>query len=494
MKITLSIAATLWAGLAVAAEPQRILPGTPNQNPEGLSYRYMVAAPEKLARQVFTLEKKVAKEGFVGIEAVRHLDSLPDVVFVLDNNTPESAKITAEAEKRNAYVVSLAPKSKANLARITGLLHARYLSGNEPRYSTVFKAGEQYHNFRIPSVVTTSNGTVVAFAEGRAFLKDQAENDIVARRSTDGGVTWGPMIVVAENGKASLNNPMAIALADNRLVLLYQDYPPKMNEGNATSGAVRCFVVTSSDGGATWSAPRDITNQVTPAGATSFCTGPGVGIVLEQGAHKGRMVVPCNVNAPVWYNYLIYSDDAGQTWHIAPGHSAYGMNESQVVEVGSDSLLVVARCHRNIGDTAYTAPKGWNPWNMERVTRRRAQALVVNGTWSPVEVRQELIDPTCQGSVIRVGDLLLLSNPASDYTVLGERPYRSTAPMRINGSVRFSRDGGRTWSPSKRIYGNRRTEFQYSVLTPMGGGKVGCLFEANAELKFGVFDLEWLVN
>lgn len=489
------IAVALWCSAATAGEPQRILPGVPNQNPKQLIHSYMVAAPKQLAHQAQALEKLAQKNQWQGIEAVSSLDSLPDVVFVLDNNTPESAQITAEAEKRNAYVVSLAPKSRANLSRIEGLINARYFSGKRPTYSTVFSAADgQYNNYRIPSVVTTSNGTVVAFTEGRAFLKDQAENDIVARRSTDGGATWGPMIVVVENGKASLNNPMVISLSENRLVLLYQDYPPQINEGNAQRGAVRCFVVTSEDGGATWSAPRDITAQVTPDGATSFCTGPGVGIVLTQGAHQGRIVVPCNVNAPVWYNYLIYSDDNGVTWHQMAGRSAYGMNESQVVEVGADSLLVVARCHRNIGDTACLAPKGWSPWNFERVTRRRAQTLVVDGVWSPVEVRQELVDPTCQGSVVRVGDLLLLSNPASDYTVLDERPYRGTPPMRINGSVRYSRDGGRTWSPAKRIYGNRHTEFQYSVLTPMGGDQVGCLFEANRDLKFAVLDLEWLTN
>ena len=491
---TASAALLLVFSAAGAAEPQRILPGVPNNALNSLSYRYMVAAPPKLDKKAKQLEAQIQKQPLEGIEAVRTLDSLPDVVFVLDDNSPEAARLTAEAEKTGAYVLSFAPRSNANRSRAENLLRTRYFSGERPTYSTVFTAGADYHNYRIPTAVATADGTIVVLAEARAFHKDQAENDIVARRSTDGGRTWSTMRVVAENGKASLNNPTAVVTGGNRIVLVYQDYPPKMSEGTATAGAVRCFVVVSQDAGATWSAPRDITASVRPDGATSFCTGPGVGIVLQQGAHKGRIVVPCNVNAPVWYNYLIYSDDNGATWHTAPGRSAYGTNESQAVEVGADSILVVARCHRNVGDTAWTAPKGWSPWNFERVTRRRAQMLVANGKWGATDVRRELVDPTCQGSVVRYGNLLLLCNPASDYTVLDERPYRSTPPMRINGSVRVSRDNGRTWSPAKRIYGDRRTEFQYSVLVALPNGKVGCVFETYPDIRFAVFDLDWLLN
>lgn len=493
MKALLLITA-LWCAAAVAGEPQRVLPsGKPHQTPNGLTYRYMVAAPKGLKHKARKLVKHITP--LDGIQAVWSLDSLPDVVFVLDNNSPEAEQITVQAEKRNAYVVSFAPRSHANTDRINRLLQSRYFSGQRPTYSTVFTSGVDYHNYRIPSVVTTKNGTVIAFAEGRAFARRQAENDIVMRRSTNGGKSWEPMIVIDHQGKSSLNNPTAVYLADkNRIILLYQKYPPQMNENNAVADAVRCYMVTSDNLGVTWSTPRDITAWVAPAGATSISTGPGVGIVLERGVHKGRIVVPCNVNTPVWYNYLLYSDDQGATWHIDKQHSAYGLKESQVVEVGNDSLLVVARCHRYVGDSSHTAPKGWTPWNYERVTRRRAQVRVVDGKWGAVEIRQELVDPTCQGSVVRVDNLLLLSNPASDYTALDDRPYRSTPPARINGSVRYSRDGGVTWTPAKRIYGDRLTEFQYSVLTPMGDGKIGCLFEANSRIKFAVFDLKWLMH
>ena len=50
------------------------------------------------------------------------------------------------------------------------------------------KAGEGgYKSIRIPSVIVTRAGTVLAFAEGRAARNDQAENDIILKRSADKG-------------------------------------------------------------------------------------------------------------------------------------------------------------------------------------------------------------------------------------------------------------------------------------------------------------------
>lgn len=489
-----------------------ILPGTPNRNAE-LRHSFAVVAPskyQKVADELFSaIQTKVNNEK-LALYGIKTLDELPDFVVVLDDSSPEANELAAKAKELHARTLLLAPKSKANATRALAELKRLYYTGARPEYSTIFTDGTDYVSFRIPSITATADGTIVAFAEARAFLKDQAENDIVAKISTDGGKSWGELIVVAAEGQSSLNNPMVTYIAEkDRILLIYQSFPPKANEGTVRAGdnAVRAFLKYSDDQGRTWSEAREITSQVKPNDAGSYCSGPGVGIRITSGKYKGRIVLPFNVNgSPVWYNYLVYSDDLGDTWHIASGHSAYGTNESQVVQISDTSLLVNARTHRNIGDTSILQPKGWSPWNFAALTRNRANIHVgftsdSTTAWSMPQIMDNQPDPMCQGSIIRVGGLgmggrstLLLSNPASSYTFIEERTYRATPPMRVNGTVKVSYDEGATWAHAKRVYGDRLTEYQYSVLVDLGAGKVGLIFEANTNVKFAVLDRKWLEN
>ena len=494
-----------------AGDPQLILPAPSNKDGRELSYSYAVLAPAKYRTKaeklLLQITQCVAKEK-LAFTALDGLKLLPDVVFVLDDSSDESKTLIATAEQQGALTMKC-PISKVSAKEAFELLKKRYYSGQRPEYSTLFTAGEGYNNYRIPSVTVTKHGTIVAFAEARAFGRDQAENDIVSRRSVDGGKTWSNQVVVAEEGESSLNNPVAIYLEkEDRILLMYQSYPPKLTEGvSRTSDGMymRSYLVYSDDQGATWSKPRELTRELCPEGISQFCTGPGVGIEVKAGAHKGRLIVPCNAVTPMWFNYLAYSDDRGETWHITKENSSYGSNESQVVQTGDNEFLICARYHIYAGDKSFLAPKGWSPWHFDKVVRNRAliRLQLNNDTsiWSPTESRVDLPDALCQGSIVRYGDwgngeksILLMANSASQYSLLKERPYSSTAPMRVNGSVRYSLDEGHTWSVPKRIYGNRFTEYQYSVLVPLPDNKVGCIFEANENIKFAVFDMEWLMN
>ena len=62
--------------------------------------------------------------------------------------------------------------------------------------TTVYEAGRDYPCCRIPSLVTSREGTLLAFCEGRQSRSDHAENDIVVKRSLDGGRSWSPAAVV----------------------------------------------------------------------------------------------------------------------------------------------------------------------------------------------------------------------------------------------------------------------------------------------------------
>src|SRR6266568_9402167 len=92
----------------------------------------------------------------------------------------------------------------AALLALPGPAHAQAASGTpEFEQQILFKASQDpgYACFRIPAVVKTNDGTLLAFAEGRVLnCGDAADIDIVVKLATDGGRTWGPLQVVNDGG------------------------------------------------------------------------------------------------------------------------------------------------------------------------------------------------------------------------------------------------------------------------------------------------------
>ena len=106
-------------------------------------------------------------------------------------------------------------------------------------------------------------------------------------------------------------------------------------------------------------------------------------------------------------------------------------------------------------------------------------------TWSRTEHDTTLIEPVCQASILRhpsaadpSKDLFLFSNPASQ-------------TGRTNGTVRLSRDQGKTWPISRVLYSGG---FAYSCLVSIPGDAVGCLFERDGtkKISFARFSTEWI--
>lgn len=368
-----------------------------------------------------------------------------------------------------------------------------------PEYSTVFANGSDgYEVFRIPSIVSLPDGRILAIAEGRSSHRgDCSENDIVLKYSDDKGRTWSPLILLAESGNASLNNPTSIFIPEKgRIMVLFQEYPFETNEMLTQSGfegdnITRTYIIYSDDRGLTWSPKRDITKEIKLKEATGYATGPGACLQVIAGKDKGRIIVPINVTGAGndWFNYLAASDDFGESFFILPGRSAYGTNESQIVQISDNVFLINARSHRFFGNEE-KAPADWNPWADDRMPHCRAFIKVtIDGrktVWHQTVIRKDLPDPICQGSIIRYSGLnnneesiILMSNAAS-------------SDSRSNGTVRVSCNEGETWKYSKRIYGKPDTEFQYSVLARLDDGSIACIFESEGKIKMAVFDLEWL--
>lgn len=344
----------------------------------------------------------------------------------------------------------------------------------------VFINGQDgYPAFRIPALITTKRGTLLAFAEGRASLRDHAENDIVLKRSADGGKTWGPLQLVHEDGANALGNPTVVIVRETgRALLMYQRYAKGFDEHKAEPGLdgeriCRTFTQYSDDDGATWSKPVEVTAQVKrPREITSTAAGPGIGIQLARGKHAGRILMPFN-QGPYgkWKVYAVFSDDGGQSWRYgetASEGAAGFANEVQFVELNDGSVMLNAR-------------------NQGGGLKLRKISVSRDGgeTWSTTEHDDTLIEPVCQASVLRhpgggdpAKDVFLFSNPA-------------TQTGRTNGTVRLSRDEGKSWPVSRVLYPG---EFAYSFLASLSDGAVGCLFERDGtkKISFARFSVNWI--
>lgn len=330
-------------------------------------------------------------------------------------------------------------------------------TGNREIVDIFVPIQDGYPAIRIPSLVTTNDGTLLAFAEGRQG-GDHSDNDMIMKRSTDNGSAWSDVVLMNDQGKLSLNNPQAVVLDSGRVLLMYQR--SKLGEHNASDGygpdSYFTFVQTSDDDGQTWSAPHDVSKQVKrEKNVTSVAAGPGIGIILRNGSHKGRIIMPFN-QGPYndWRVYAAYSDDDGQTWNIgdvAPGDGKGHANEVQMVELADGRVMLNAR----------TQGKG--------STKHRKVAVSDDGgqTWSKLQIDQTLIEPTCQASILRYSwpsegkSRILFANPASQ-------------TKRENGVLRVSYDEGQTWPDQTNIYAGG---FAYSCLTRMQDGRIGVLLE-----------------
>src|SRR5271157_2750109 len=91
----------------------------------------------------------------------------------------------------------------------------------------VFVGGEDgFPVYRIPSVIVTASGKVLAFAEGRKSISDHSGNRIVCKTSDDDGATWSRLNILASMGRDSLNNPQVVQDQETgRIILFFQRHP-----------------------------------------------------------------------------------------------------------------------------------------------------------------------------------------------------------------------------------------------------------------------------
>lgn len=371
----------------------------------------------------------------------------------------------------------------------------------------LFTANEGgYPLYRIPGIVVTAQGSLVAYCEARKSRGDWGHIDILVRRSTDGGATWsvplkmplpeGPLernsAAVAQGlgkpGEITLNNP--VALVDHQrgtVVLLYcVEY-------------ARCFVTTSTDDAATFSKPVEITatfNTFRPEYSWKvLAVGPGHGIQLQN----GRLV------ATVWLSTgtgghahrpsvttTIFSDDGGLTWkrgEIAAQEKTplINPNETSLVELLDGRVLLNIR--------------------HESKQQRRAISFSRDGAtqWTTPVLHEELLEPICMASIGRLNGpapegktRLVFSNPHNLDRADGKL-LPGTGRDRKNVTIKLSLDDGATW-PTSRVLEPGKSG--YSDLAVAADNTIYCFYErgssdgnfATQHLTVARFNVEWLTN
>lgn len=348
-----------------------------------------------------------------------------------------------------------------------------------PTHTDVFVGGaDGYHTFRIPALLTTPKGTLLAFCEGRKTGRgDHGDIDLVLKRSSDGGKTWGPLQLVHEEGgaaKVTIGNPCPVVDRDTSTIWL-----------TFTRDNADVFVTSSTDDGQTWAKPTAITASVKKPDWTWYATGPGVGMQLRQGPHKGRLVIPCdhrakfNDRAGVTHSHVFWSDDHGKTWKLGSAVAPF-TNECQVAEVDGGDLLINMRNYW--GSDGKEPAKG----------KMRAVARSKDGgqTWGDLRFDKALVEPVCQASLHRYTrpdthdrSRLLFANPA-------------TADKRQRLAVRLSYDDGATWPVDKVL---EEGPAAYSCLAHLPDGTIACLYERGQKdpyekITLATFSLAWLTG
>lgn len=359
---------------------------------------------------------------------------------------------------------------------LQGCRTSRLSVSKAPATTIVFEPSGGYASMRIPALVLTKQGTLLAFCEGRVgTASDWAEMDMLMRRSTDGGKTWEPMVVIApRQGIMPTSNATPIVDANGAIHLLYQ------------RGYANAYYTKSTDDGKTWSPAVDITYAFEAFKPEYnwqvLAPGPGHSIQLKN----GRLLVPVWICDPAKLTphkshypsriATIYSDDTGRTWKrgaILPDTGIKNPSETMAVQLEDGRVMLNIR---HSGDS-----------------HRRGVSYSPDGIsgWTIPVLDEELYEPVCMASIIRVNDkgrsALLFSNPD---TRLAPKPPRK------NLSVKLSYDEGQSW-PIQQVID---TSFAgYSDLAVEKDGTIYCLYETNTvgqgwnySLVLKRFTVEWI--
>ncbi len=388
----------------------------------------------------------------------------------------------------------------------------------------LFESGGRSH-FRIPSVVATKNGTVIAFCNDRRdTVADEASEVTLSCAIKKPGEDWSEVktLVGIPGWACGIGSAVYDDITDtvfctfgrspvtkNEFAKLSEEERKEMQKRAAEAIAASrvkpgSFILFSNDNGETWEErPHSVEHrpfvrfdgeEVMIGGS---CHGSSHGIRLRHGEHCGRLLCPSRVTVKEYHsweglktcshNNAIYSDDHGLTWHACAPVQA-GTGEGTLIELGDGTITYNSRAYYK--------------------DQKRYLAASTDGgeTWGDFRCDDFLIEEAgigCNASFIRVDlddlsadDRARLPEGAEDVTVF----VNPRAEYRRNITACVSFNGGRTWSHTKTIW---QDEGAYSSLDySKADGRFYLLHEKGRTnrdpyeqgISMVEFDLEWLLG
>lgn len=322
------------------------------------------------------------------------------------------------------------------------------------QFQYVFKENlNGYEVFRIPAIVKTKTGALLAFAEGRKLRSngDSGDIDMVVRRSDNDGKTWQDLVLIWDDGGNTCGNPVPIVDYNNgriHLLMTWNDGRDKWSTlVNGTGfNTRRPYYTYSDDEGLTWSTPKELTNEIKDPNWDWYGTGPVHGIQIQKGAFKGRLVSPnyytIRANGKQQqYSHIAYSDDNGITWESGDPTPTDKVGECTIAELPDGSLMLNMRPSEGFLRFYAVSTDGGEKWS------------------EPVKDPDQL-DPSCQGSILNSSSAIFLSNDNST--------------ERINMTVKMSTDNGENWIKQYLVHDGPSG---YSDLVMISADKIAILYE-----------------
>jgi len=345
-----------------------------------------------------------------------------------------------------------------------------------------------YNCYRIPALIKSPDGSLLAFAEGRTdHCGDFGNIDLVVRKSIDGGTTWSPLRVLVDNHNLQAANPAPVVdyldplYPEGRIFLFYNTGTASEQDVRLGKGNREVHYITSSDNGTTWSTPTNITEQVHYNVTTSkasldwrtHANTPGHALQLKKGDYKGRLYIPANYSKgppqkgySEYRAYGYYSDDHGLTWKVSPDIPFPSSNEAIGVELTDGTLMLNIR-------------------EQNGNTKLRIIALSSDGgtSWDTIYFDPKLITPVCQSSILLFDNM---DTPLLIYSGPNSRDKREKMTLKI------SLDNGRNWKYEKEVYSGGSA---YSDLVQIDAQSIGLLFEKDFnQLVFEIFTPKALLS
>jgi sialidase-1 len=366
---------------------------------------------------------------------------------------------------------------------ITGLTYntdktATITSGNPEGQGVIYKVQsapfQPYdlgsHYWRIPAMVVlhhqkgenaSKNGRVVTMADNRFNHNGDLPNhiDVYERHSDDNGATWSThkMVVGTDadhalvGGNHGFGDVSLVECASGKIVAIMVGGPGYFQ--STPSNPIVPTIITSTDGGDTWSTPRTLTDELynttyNEGAVQGSFAGSGRGLMLQRQKDKqlnGRIMFAMShrfANNNV-QEYIIYSDDEGNTWKFSTQSAYSGGDESKLVELADGTVMISVRQNGQRGYNKST--DGGVTWGTQ------AKWADINGN-------------ACNGDILYVNKHVMLHSYPND----GKRK---------NVTIKASFDGGKSWSSPYVVCAPSSC---YSTMDVTKDGDIAIFYEDNA--------------